>query len=163
MKTFVNCLDQQFRVALISDTHNLLRPSVCDSLKGVDLIVHAGDVGSADVLRKLNDFAPVCAVRGNTDFFKETSVLPITNCIEVGELIIYVIHDLSQLEISVPESCIDIVISGHTHKPNQFEKDGTLYVNPGSVGKRRFDYPISMAFLTVENKTYNLEFHTFNN
>jgi len=161
MKKFINNSEQSFRVAVVSDTHGLLRGGVLDALQGVDLIVHAGDVGSLDVLQQLDSIAPVCAVRGNTDYGAGVASLPIFDCIEVGEVLIYVLHDLYLLDTSPRESNINIVVSGHTHQPASSSSDEVLYLNPGSIGPRRFDYPISMAFLDVSGSDYSVQFVEF--
>jgi len=161
MSDFINNPDKKYKVAVVSDTHNLLRSKAYEALDGVDLIIHAGDIGSLDLLRKLEEIAPVCAVQGNTDFAPGISSLPQTNCIEIGGVFLYILHDLNYLDIVPASSNVDIVIHGHTHQPDEFTRDDVLYLNPGSIGPIRYDYPISMAFLTIEKNSYSLHHLTF--
>ena len=132
-------------VGLISDTHGLLRPEAVEQLRGVDRIIHAGDVGRIEILAALRSIAPVTAVRGNVDS-GPCSILPVRETVEVSGHRIHVIHDLDDLD---PDEHVAAVIFGHTHKPVVKEVDGVLYVNPGSAGPRRFSLPISLARLTV--------------
>ncbi|MEO8661970.1 MAG: metallophosphoesterase family protein [Bryobacteraceae bacterium] len=132
-------------VGLISDTHGLLRPEAVEQLRGVDRIIHAGDVGRIEIVAALRSIAPVTAVRGNVDS-GPCGMLPVRETVEVGGHRIHVIHDLDDLD---PDEDAAAVIFGHTHKPVVKEVDGVLYVNPGSAGPRRFNLPISLARLTV--------------
>jgi putative phosphoesterase len=129
--------------AIISDTHGLLRDSVTEALPGFDLIVHAGDVGPRNLLQRLETIAPVVAVRGNVD--NELACLAATELISVNDQPIYVLHDLSQLDLDPAIAGIAMVVSGHSHQPKIDRRDGVLYVNPGSVGPRRFRLPVSFA------------------
>ena len=137
------------RVGVISDTHGLVRPSAKEFLQGSDLIIHGGDICDADVLTELSAIAPVTAVRGNNDKGAWADKLQETEFIQVGEIFIYVIHDLAELDIDPEAAGVRVVVSGHSHRPRIEQKGSVLYVNPGSAGPRRFRLPISVAELTV--------------
>lgn len=141
-------------LGVISDTHGLLRPQAMEALAGVDMILHAGDIGSAAVLDNLRDIAPVVAVRGNNDKGEWAESLPDWEVVEIGNVSIYMLHDLKEIDVS-PAGTFQVVISGHSHKPIIEERRGVLYVNPGSAGPRRFKLPISMAHLKVEAGAVN--------
>ncbi len=136
-------------VGVISDTHGLLRSEATDALKGSDLIVHAGDVGGTDILEQLRTIAPTYAVRGNVDTGAWAKALPITEVVDVGQLQLYVLHDLATLDLDPRAAGFAAVISGHSHRPSAEVRHGVLYLNPGSVGPRRFTLPIAMARLRV--------------
>jgi putative phosphoesterase len=136
-------------VGVISDTHGLLRPEAVRALAGVERIVHAGDIGSPDVLAALTRIAPVSAVRGNNDREAWATDIPETEVVEVGEVSLYVLHDLHELDLDPRAAGFAAVIAGHSHQPRLDERDGVLYLNPGSAGPRRFRLPISLARLTV--------------
>lgn len=136
---------------MISDTHGLLRPEAIEALRGSQHIVHAGDVGTPDVLVKLSEIAPVTAVRGNIDKDAWARVLPETEVLELGGISIYVLHDLAQLDLKPAAAGFSAVISGHTHCPIQETRDGVLYFNPGSAGPRRFKLPIGVGRLVVKH------------
>ena len=137
------------RVGLISDTHGLLRPEAEDFLQGCDFIVHGGDVCDPSVLQKLEEFAPVMAVRGNNDKGSWAEGLPESDFLRLGDVYIYAIHDLAQMDIEPSGAGVQVVVSGHTHKPLIEERNGVLFVNPGSAGPRRFKLPISAAELKI--------------
>jgi putative phosphoesterase len=137
-------------IGVISDTHGLVRPEAVEALSGVDMILHAGDIGDAAVLDKLRAIAPVVAVRGNNDRGEWAESLPEWEVVEIGALSIYMLHDLNEIDIS-PSGAFQVVISGHSHKPLVEERRGVLYLNPGSAGPRRFSLPISLAHLRVED------------
>jgi len=137
------------RVGLVSDTHGLLRPEALAALVGSDAIVHAGDIGSADVLEALARIAPVHAVRGNNDRGAWASALPETLTIEIAARRIYMLHDLGTLGFDPRAMNIDVVVSGHSHRPNCETRNGVLFVNPGSAGPRRFRLPVSVAHLVL--------------
>jgi putative phosphoesterase len=137
------------RVGLISDTHGLLRPEARTALTGCDRIVHAGDIGAATILDELAALAPVSAVRGNNDVGAWAEHLPETLCVEVEGILIHVLHDVAQLDVAMQALPIRIVVAGHSHKPLVRERDGVLYVNPGSAGPRRFRLPVTVAHLVV--------------
>jgi putative phosphoesterase len=137
------------RVGLISDTHGLLRPEAVDFLRGSDRIVHGGDIGDPAVLVALRALAPVTAVRGNNDREAWARAVPETAVLRVGEVAIYVVHDVADLRRAPPPRAARVVVSGHSHEPGAVERDGVLYVNPGSAGPRRFRLPIAVAELRV--------------
>lgn len=136
------------RIGVISDTHGLLRPEAIRTLRGVEQIIHAGDVGEAAILDTLRALAPLTAVRGNVDD-DLAALLPKTAILRAGDLAIYVHHGNDRRTMEPPPGT-DVVISGHTHAPRVDEVDGILYLNPGSAGPRRFQLPVTVAILTVE-------------
>jgi putative phosphoesterase len=136
-------------VGVISDTHGLLRPEAVAALAGVEHIVHAGDIGSPDVLTVLAGIAPVSAVRGNNDRDAWAADIPETEVVEVGGVSLYVLHDLHELDLDPRAAGFAAVIAGHSHQPKLEERGGVLFLNPGSAGPRRFKLPISLARLTV--------------
>jgi len=140
------------RIGLISDTHGLLRPEALAFLAGCDHIVHGGDIGSPEILERLAAIAPVTAVRGNNDREPWAAAVPETDFLQVGELFIYALHDLALLDIDPAAAGVRVVVSGHSHQPLVDERDGVLYVNPGSAGPRRFRLPISAGELIVEGR-----------
>ncbi|MGD8627308.1 MAG: metallophosphoesterase family protein [Anaerolineae bacterium] len=139
-------------VGVVSDTHGLVRPALVEALAGCDLIVHAGDVGRAEVLDALGAVAPVVAVRGNMDAGRWAQGLRPTEVVEVGEALLYVLHDLGQLGLDPAAAGLSAVISGHTHQAAIHERNGVLYLNPGSAGPARKKPPPSMALMQVEGK-----------
>jgi putative phosphoesterase len=139
-------------VGVVSDTHGLVRPALLKALAGCDLIVHAGDVGGAEVLEALEAVAPVVAVRGNMDAGRWAQGLRPTEVVEVGDALLYVLHDLGQLGLDPAAARLSAVISGHTHQAAIHERNGVLYLNPGSAGPSRKKPPPSMALLRVEDK-----------
>jgi putative phosphoesterase len=136
-------------IGVVSDTHGLLRPEALRRLRGVDRIVHAGDVGSAEVLRALAEVAPVTVVRGNNDRGAWARRLPETAVLTVGRVRLYVLHDVKALGVDPRAAAIAVVIAGHSHRPALAEWDGVLFMKPGSIGPRRFTLPIAMGFLTI--------------
>jgi putative phosphoesterase len=145
------------RLGIISDTHGLLRPEAARALSGVDLIVHAGDVGSPEVLTRLQVLAPVFAVRGNVDTEAWAKELPATVIVEAGSASLYVVHNLRELDLRPKAAGFDAVISGHTHQAEQWEREGVLYLNPGSAGPRRFHLPVTLALVDVGNEPWKVE------
>ena len=141
------------RIGLISDTHGLLRPKALAFLRGSDRIVHGGDIGQASVLEQLGSIAPVTAVRGNNDRDAWAEAIPETDVLEVGEVRIYVIHDIARLDLDPAAAGFQVVVSGHSHKPQVHTRDGVLYVNPGSSGPRRFKLPIAAGELMIDGRT----------
>jgi uncharacterized protein len=137
------------RVGIISDTHGLLRPEAELALRGVDLIVHAGDVGNLEVLTKLKRIAPVFAVRGNVDTDPWAEQLPLTTVVEAEGVSFYVLHNLREIDLRADAAKFDFVISGHTHQPEQSERLGVLYLNPGSAGPKRFHLPVTLAVVDL--------------
>lgn len=140
------------RVGLISDTHGLLRPEALDFLRGSDHIVHAGDITGPEILPPLAAIAPLTVVRGNNDRGAWARDVPETAILRLGQLAIYVIHDLKELSLDPGREGMRVVVSGHSHKPLCSERGGVLYVNPGSAGRRRFTLPISVGELLVEGE-----------
>jgi putative phosphoesterase len=143
-------------VGLISDTHGLLRDEAVQALEGSELIIHAGDVGKPEILDALKSVAPVVAVRGNIDQGAWALKLPLTATVEAGPATIYVLHDVHQLDPAA--AGFQIVVSGHSHKPSRTERAGVLYVNPGSAGPRRFQLPVTVARVNLEQEPWNVEF-----
>jgi len=137
------------RIGVISDTHGLLRPEATAFLQGCDFIVHAGDIGDAAVLAALAAIAPLTAVRGNNDNGKWAEIVPERDVLKVGENFLYVMHDLSELDLDPAAAGFRVVVSGHSHRPSIEEKNGVLYLNPGSAGPRRFKLPVAVAELQI--------------
>ena len=145
------------RVGLISDTHGLLRPEAEAAMIGCDYIVHAGDIGDATILTKLSVIAPVTAVRGNTDKGAWAKTVPLSKVLQVGEIFIYVLHDLAELDLDPAAAGFQVIVSGHSHHPLIQKRKGVLYVNPGSAGPRRFKLPIAVAELHISGTTINTQ------
>jgi hypothetical protein len=143
---------------LISDTHGLLRKEALEALRGAELILHAGDVGKAEILETLRKLAPVVAVRGNVDTQEWARSLPATAVAEAGAIRIHVLHDVKQLDLDPVAAGFQIVVSGHSHQPGKNERNGVWYINPGSAGPRRFQLPVTIAFLNVGEVPWSLEF-----
>lgn len=138
-------------LGVISDTHGLLRPEAVDALRGSELILHAGDVGSLDIIDDLRRIAPVKAVRGNVDSSPWFDALPQIEAIEIGGLTLYMLHDLKQLDLNPAAAGLAAVICGHSHKPLNEVRQGVLYFNPASAGPRRFNLPICVGRLRIRN------------
>jgi uncharacterized protein len=138
------------RVGLISDTHGLLRPQAVHFLRGCDHIVHAGDIGNAEILGELGEIAPVTAVRGNNDSAEWAAHLPPAQSLTLGGVSIFVLHDLSELQTHPHTADVQVVICGHSHKPQVVRQaSGVLLINPGSAGPRRFKLPVTAAELAI--------------
>ncbi len=146
-----------YKIGIISDTHGLVRQSVIKSFKDVNLIVHAGDVGKPEVLEILQTIAKVHPVRGNVDGGKWTDSLPFTEVVQVGQVYLYVLHDLETLDLDPAAAGFNVVISGHSHIPEIEEQNGVIFLNPGSAGPRRFTYPITIAFLYIKGTSIETE------
>lgn len=140
------------RIGVISDTHGLLRPEALDVLAGVEQIIHAGDVGTDGILGQLYTIAPVTAVRGNVDNGPWARNLPATATVTVDEVSVFVLHDVQALALNPAQAGHRVVVSGHSHRPLAEERDGVLFLNPGSAGPRRFNLPISLALLEIEGR-----------
>jgi putative phosphoesterase len=138
-------------LGVISDTHGLLRSEAVEALRGADRILHAGDVGDPEIIDALAQIAPVTAVRGNVDIQSWARTLPETEVVEVGGVSIYMLHDLGRLDLKPEAAGITAVVYGHSHQPKMEMKKGVLYVNPGSAGPRRFQLPVSVGRLRIEN------------
>jgi putative phosphoesterase len=145
-------------IGVISDTHGLLRPEAVEALRDSELIVHAGDVGDPEILERLRDIAPTMAVRGNVDTQPWARALPLTEVVQAGHLHLYVLHDLGTLDLDPKAAGFAAVISGHSHKPVAETRDGVLYLNPGSAGRRRFSLPICLARLRLTGDHLDYEF-----
>jgi putative phosphoesterase len=143
----------ELRVGVVSDTHGLLRPETRAFLIGCDYIVHGGDIGSPDILEQLTAIAPLIVVRGNNDQQPWASHLRDTELVRLGNVFVYVIHNLAELDLDPHAAGVRVVISGHSHKPKIEERDGILYVNPGSCGPRRFDLPVAAGEIRVSPAT----------
>ena len=152
--------ERAIRVGLVSDTHGLLRPEALAALADSDLIVHGGDIGDASILARLATIAPVTAVRGNNDHGAWAAALRDTEQLTIGGVRIFVIHDRNALAVDAAATGIDVVVSGHSHRPAAERRDGVLYVNPGSAGPRRFRLPISVARLTIDAARTDVELVT---
>ena len=149
---------QSFRIALVSDTHDLVRPELLDLVAGCDAIVHAGDICSQPVLDALAAVAPLTAVRGNNDRGDWAEALPVQTTLAIGGVKIAVVHELRDLRGDPAASGIAVVVSGHSHKPSDEMRDGVRYLNPGSAGPRRFRLPVAAAMLTIgENGALSVE------
>jgi putative phosphoesterase len=146
------------RIGLISDTHGLLRQEAVEALRGSELIIHAGDVGKLEILDTLRALAPVVAVRGNVDKEPWAQTLPETAVAEAGAVLIYVLHDLGALDLNPRAAGFQVVVSGHSHKPGSYERNGVLYINPGSAGPRRFQLPVTVARLNLQRTPYEVAF-----
>jgi uncharacterized protein len=136
-------------IGVISDTHGLLRPEALAALHGSDYIIHAGDVGDPQILDRLAAIAPVTAVRGNVDHGVWARKMPATDVLTIGEVSIYVLHILEELDLKPEAAKFAAVVYGHSHVPQQELKKGVLYFNPGSAGPRRFRLPVSLGRLFV--------------
>ena len=145
----INSQNREIVVGIIADTHGLLLPAAIKALESVDLIVHAGDIGNTEVLDNLKSIAPVYAVRGNMDIIEGLRELPETEVVEVGDILLYVIHNIHRLDIVPSKAGFDAVIFGHLHCPSLSEKEGVLFLNPGSAAQPRRNYPASLALLHV--------------
>jgi uncharacterized protein len=141
---------RNIRIGVIADTHGLLRPEAQAFLRGADHIVHAGDIGNALILEDLRSIAELSAVRGNNDSGAWAARLPQSLAIHIGALPIYLIHDRAELAARPPPNGTRVVISGHSHKPLLESRDGRLFMNPGSAGRRRFKLPIAIGELHIE-------------
>jgi uncharacterized protein len=145
------------RIGLISDTHGLLRPEALQALAGVEHIIHAGDIGGAEIITALRDIAPVDAVRGNNDKGTWAAEFPPWLALELGGVGIHVLHDVKGLDVDPAAAGFRVVIAGHSHKPQVTERGGVLFVNPGSAGPRRFSLPVTIGYLTVVAGSANVE------
>lgn len=138
-------------IGVISDTHGLLRPEAVAALRGVEHILHAGDVGDVAILDALREIAPVTAIRGNVDVSGPCAELPATDVVELGERLFYLVHSVHDLDINPAAAGVAMVVSGHSHKASVSVRDGVIYFNPGSAGPRRFSLPVTVGFVTVED------------
>jgi len=138
-------------IGVISDTHGLLRPEAVAALRGVEHILHAGDVGDVAILDALREIAPVTAIRGNVDVSGACAKLPATDVVELGGRLFYLVHSVHDLDINPVAAGVAMVVSGHSHKASVQVRDGVVFFNPGSAGPRRFALPVTVGFVTVED------------
>ncbi|GAA4346642.1 metallophosphoesterase family protein [Variovorax defluvii] len=141
------------RIGLISDTHGLLRPEALAFLQGCERIVHAGDIGDPQILARLDAVAPVSAVRGNNDHGDWAEAVPANTLMALEGLRLYAVHDLADLAIDPVAEGVQVVVTGHSHRPKAEMRGGVWYVNPGSAGPPRFRLPISAAELQLDGGT----------
>jgi putative phosphoesterase len=144
-------------LGVISDTHGLMRPEAVKALDGAKMIIHAGDIGTPEVLEALHAIAPVVAVRGNNDKGDWAHALPETAVVEVAGVALYVLHDVNALDLDPVTSGFHAVISGHSHRPGMAKRQGVLFLNPGSAGPRRFTLPVSVARLVICGDTIDAQ------
>lgn len=147
-------------IGLISDTHDLVRPEAKRALAGVSHILHAGDICGAQVLTELGAIAPLTAVRGNNDRGAWANGLRTSELLDFGGISIYMLHDLAELDIDPHAAGVHAIVCGHSHRPQIEERDGVLFVNPGSAGPRRFSLPISLGFIEIANGKINATLRT---
>lgn len=140
------------KIGIISDTHGLLRPQALAALQGVAHILHAGDVGDIGILDQLRAIAPVTAIRGNIDTHGPCAELPATDFVELAGKIFYLVHSVHDLDINPVVAGVAAVVSGHSHRPSLEERNGILYINPGSAGPRRFNLPVTVALVEVNEE-----------
>ena len=154
--------ERDWRIGIVSDTHGMLRSSVVAALAGVDQILHAGDVGTVEVLEGLRAIAPVVAIRGNVDVAGMPGALPATEMCLLGgsSVTAYLVHSVHDLDVDPVAARVQLVVSGHSHAPSVREERGVTYLNPGSVGARRFRLPVSMAFVSVAGEAMTVELRT---
>ncbi|HEX4675460.1 MAG TPA: metallophosphoesterase family protein [Steroidobacteraceae bacterium] len=145
------------KIGLISDTHGLVRPEALRALADVERIIHAGDVGGPDVIDALRGIAPVDVVRGNNDKGPWGAKLPSRLALEFDGVRVHVLHDLKEMDVDPAAAGFRVVVAGHSHKPVVTERDGVLFVNPGSAGQRRFSLPVTIAYLTISAGTVQAE------
>jgi putative phosphoesterase len=138
-------------IGVISDTHGLLRPEALAALRGVEHILHAGDVGDIAILDALGEIAPVTAIRGNVDVSGACAELPATDVVELGDKLFYLVHSVRDLDINPVVAGVAMVVSGHSHKASVEVRDGVVFFNPGSAGPRRFSLPVTVGFVTVDD------------
>jgi uncharacterized protein len=139
-------------VGVISDTHGLLRPEAIDALRGVDMIIHAGDVGNPGLIDELRRVAPTFVVRGNIDNGHWADALPMTEVVEAGRRRFYVLHKISELDFDPAAADFAAVVFGHSHVPSIETREGVLFLNPGSAGPRRFKLPVTVAHVRVKDR-----------
>lgn len=146
-----------YTIGIISDTHGLLRPEAINALQGSDLIIHAGDIGNLQIIGALETISPVVAVRGNMDGESWAFKLRPMEIVEISGNTLYILHDVSRLDIEPPSANIRAIVHGHSHRPAIQEYDGVLYINPGSAGPRRLKLPVTVAVLNIYRKKLSVE------
>ena len=142
-----------YLVGVISDTHGQLPQAVLTAFNDVDLIIHAGDIGKAEILDSLDQVAPTIGVRGNMDMGRWAGRLAGQEVIKISNSTVCVLHDIGRLELNLDSRPYDAVISGHTHRPMVAKQNGVLYLNPGSAVQPRYGYPASVALLRMQNNS----------
>ena len=147
-----------YLVGIISDTHGRLPQSFAKAFAGVDLIIHAGDIGEPEILKTLDKIAPTIAVRGNMDFGPWAHQLAAKEIIEFNQTLLVVLHDVYRLKPGPNNATPDVVISGHTHRPLQEENKGVLYINPGSAGYPKYGQPATVALLQIKGQSRQARF-----
>ena len=145
------------RIGVVSDTHGLVRPGLLQAFSGVEMIIHAGDIGGPGVLRVLRAHAPVVAVRGNMDGGPWARGLPETEVVDIDGSLFYVLHDDNEIDLDPAAAGFRAVISGHSHRPSLCRRNGVLFLNPGSAGARRFRLPVSAAMLHLNGESLRVE------
>lgn len=150
-------------IGIISDTHGLLREEVIQNLEGCNLIIHAGDIGKYEVIDRLREIAPLEVVLGNCDRNIEDESISTESIVQIGDLKLYIIHDISKLNIDLQQEKISFVVYGHSHKRNIYTENGIIYINPGSVGPKRFKLPTTMAKLYIDEELIDEEFLKLDN
>jgi putative phosphoesterase len=153
---------KEYLVGVISDTHGFIRPEVVKAFEEVDCLIHAGDIGKPEVLEELRAVAPVAAVRGNMDRGQWAQEIPETEVLEIGEVLLYVVHDIHRLDLDPVTAGFSVVLSGHSHEPSIEKRNGVLYLNPGSAGPRRFRLPVCLAILHICGKSLDVQLVTLN-
>ena len=137
------------RLGVISDTHGLMRPQALDALRGCEALLHAGDIGSPEVLDALQSLAPLTCVRGNNDTQRWASRIPESTTVEIEGVRVHLLHDLKELALEPAEERLGVIVSGHSHRPAMETRAGVLYFNPGSAGPRRFKLPVAVGILEI--------------
>lgn len=150
-------MSNDYLIGVISDTHGLVRPEAIAAFKGVDLIIHAGDIGGPDVLEALRVLSPVVAVRGNNDKGEWAASLADTEVVDVRGTLFYLLHHLNELDLTPAAAGFKGVISGHSHRPLVEKREGVLFINPGSAGPRRFKLPVSVGFIRMNDTGFTAE------
>ena len=145
------------RIGLVSDTHGWVRPEALAALKGSEVIIHAGDIGKAEVLDSFGSIAPVIAIKGNNDRDPWAKKIPDVLNLEINGIKIHVIHNVNELEADPADDGIRVVVSGHSHKPGLVERDKILFINPGSAGPRRFKLPVAVGKLWINRGKVHAE------
>ena len=145
------------RIGLISDTHGLIRPQAVEALRGVEMILHAGDIGKPAVLTSLQELAPVVAVKGNVDREEWARAIPDIVSIRINEVKFQLIHDVHDIKAGLRSAGYQAVISGHSHKPSVIQRDDLLWINPGSAGPRRFHLPVTVGLLSLDGTKMSTE------
>jgi putative phosphoesterase len=145
------------RIGLISDTHGLVRPEALAALKGSEVILHAGDIGSAEVLGSFGSVAPVIAIKGNNDRALWAKKIPDVLNLEINGVRVHVIHNLNDLGADSAKDAFRVIVSGHSHQPRLVERDGILFINPGSAGPRRFKLPVAVGRLWINRGNVHAE------